>query len=126
MKLAEYNTVYDIKMESEHFCFECHNEYYFNDEGGEDFIGLMYNEDLNTYLQFDKETKDSSGRRLFIKNDQKLETIGSSGERLMICHYCIEFFLNNYTDKILPPQLILDDLTEDTHYIYIKDTGYGD
>ena len=108
MKLAEYNTVYDIKMESEHFCFECENEYYFNDKGGEEIVGLMYNEDLNTYLQLDIATK------------------GSSGERLMVCDYCISLFIDWYGDKIIPKQLILDDLNIDTHYIVIKDTGYGD
>ena len=108
MELTEYNTIYDIRVESEHFCFECHNEYYFNDEGGEEIVGLIYNDDLNTYLQLDIATK------------------GSSGDRLMVCEYCVPLFISWYGDKIIPFELLEDDLDIDTHYILIKDTGYGD
>jgi len=109
MKLAEYNTVYDITIESEHFCIECETERYHTDDGEEDDIGLIYTKDLNTYLTFN------------------LSTHGTRGERLMVCDGCVGMFIGNQSLKgyeSIPSEYTIDDLHKDMNYITIKDTKW--
>tara|TARA_R110002020_G_scaffold170576_3_gene360344 strand:- start:971 stop:1300 length:330 start_codon:yes stop_codon:yes gene_type:complete len=109
MKLAEYNTVADISMKSEHWCFECETESYHTDDGKEQDIGLIYTKDLNTYLTFD------------------LPTHGTSKERLMVCDGCIDMFVGNQSligYESVPLEYTIDDLDKDMNYITIKDTKW--
>jgi hypothetical protein len=109
MKLAEYNTVADISIKSEHCCFECQNERYHTDDGKQQDIGLIYTEDLNTYLTFN------------------LEVRGTSKERLMVCDGCVDMFVGNQSLKgyeSVPSEYTLEDLDKDMHYITIKDTKW--